>query len=235
MKLPPWCKHARLVQVPKPDGSGKLRPISILNLLPCIIDRLKQNRLDTLIHADPELRDRYGFIRKRNCEDVIGNLLDNVESNKKRNFFSCLIQVDLSSAYDLVNFANLIIALDVFLRRNDAHLTQPHLLLFVHDWCQNRQIFFENTHFSPANGLPQGAPLSTSLFVIVFHYNATQPSSQTSSITAYFFADDLSLYHTAKTLTDLKASVTATIKELVRRKRHDFKFEKIENFVVLHL
>ena len=184
MKLPPWCKHARLVQVPKPDGSGKLRPISILNLIPCIIDRLKQTRLDKLIHADPELRDRYGFVKTRNCEDVIGSLLDNIESDKKRSFFSCLVQLDLSSAYDLVNYANLIIALDIFLRRNNAHETQPHLLLFVYDWCQNRTIFFENTHFSPKNGLPQGAPLSCSLFVIVFHYNPSKPTSEDLKIAA---------------------------------------------------
>jgi len=152
--LPPWSKQTRLVQVPKPDGSGKLRPISILIFLACIIDRLKQNRLDTLIHADPNLRNRYGFIRKCNCEDVVGALLDEVESDKKTKLLSCLIQLDLSSAYDLVSFANVIIALDIFLRRSNAHLTQLHLLFFVYDWCKNREILFENTSFCPANGLP---------------------------------------------------------------------------------
>ena len=78
---------------------------------------------------------------------------------------------------------------------------------------QNRKIFFENTSFSPKNGLTQGAPLSCSLFVIVFHYNPSQPASPDSKIKAYFFADDLSLYHAAKTLQQLKDIVSATISE----------------------
>ena len=212
--LPPWSKQARLVQVPKPDGSGKLRPISILNFLACIIDRLKQNRLDTLIHADPDLRNRFGFIRKRNCEDVVGAILDEVESDQKSKLMSCLIQLDLSSAYDLVSFANVIIALDIFLRRNKAHLTQPHLLLFVYDWCKNRKILFENTSFCPANGLPQGAPLSTSLFVIVFNYFPKKSDSKDDpTISAFFFADDLGLKIAAKTLELLQITVKSAINE----------------------
>ena len=211
--LPPWSKQARLVQVPKPDGSGKLRPISILNFLACIIDRLKQNRLDTLIHADPDLRNRFGFIRKRNCEDVVGALLDEVESDKRDNLFSCLLQLDLSSAYDLVSYANVIIALDIFLRRNKAHLTQPHLLLFVSDWCKNRKILFENTSFSPANGLPQGAPLSTSIFVIVFNYFPQKPSSPEAKVSAYFFADDLGLKIAATNIELLKITVKAVVSD----------------------
>ena len=213
IKLPPWSKQARLVQVPKPDDSGKLRPISILNFLACIIDRLKQNRLDVLIHADPKLRNRYGFIRKRNCEDVIGNLMSEIESDKNNSFYSCLVQLDLSSAYDLVNFANVIIALDIFLRRNKAHLTQPHLLLFVSDWCKNRKICFENTCFCPANGLPQGAPLSTSIFVIVFNYFPQNPTSPLAKLSAYFFADDLGLKIAAKSLELLKTTVKTVISE----------------------
>lgn len=211
--LPPWCKTARLVLVPKTDGSGKDRPISILNFLACIIDRLKQNRLDLLIHADPKLRDRFGFIRTRNCDDVAGCLLKNVENDKLHKLFSCLLQLDLSSAYDLVSYVNLIIALDIFLRRNNAHRTHPHLLLFVHDWTQNRKIIFENTKFSPTNGLPQGAPLSTSLFVIVFNYFPKKPADPTSKITPYFFADDLSLYVSSKSLKALKTTVTSLISD----------------------
>ena len=213
IKSPPWSKQARLVQVPKPDDSGKLRPISILNFLACIIDRLQQNRLDVLIHADPKLRNRFGFIRKRNCEDVVGNLMREIELDDKDNFYSCLVQLDLSSAYDLVNFANVIIALDIFLRRNKAHLKQPHLLLFVSDWCKNRRIYFENTYFSPANGLPQGAPLSTSIFVIVFNYFPTNPSSDLAKLSAYFFADDLGLKIAAKNLDLLKTTVKKVISE----------------------
>ena len=211
--LPPWCKQARLVQVPKPDGSGKLRPISILNFLACIIDRLKQSRLDALIHADPKLRDRFGFIRKRNCEDVVGSLLEEMEKDKRRKFLACLVQLDLSSAYDLVSFANVIIAMDIFLRRNKAHLTHPHLLLFAHDWCKNRKIIFENTSFQPANGLPQGAPLSCSIFVIVFDYFPTKPTSPDIHVSAYFFCDDLSIYISAKTLTLLQQTTKSLISE----------------------
>ena len=209
--LPPWCKQARLVQVPKPDGSGKLRPISILNFLACIIDRLKQSRLDSLIHADPKLRNRLGFIRKRNCEDVVGSLLGEIDRDKKRSFLACLLQLDLSAAYDLVSFANLIIALDIFLRRNKAHRTHPHLLLFVHDWCQNRKIIFENTFFQPANGLPQGAPLSCSLFVIVFNYFPQKSTSKDIHISAYFFCDDISIYISAKTLELLQKTAESII------------------------
>ena len=210
-KLPTWLKQARLVQAEKNDGSGKLRPISIVNFLACIIDKLYVSKFNVLISADPDLKNRFGFIPDRSCEDVIGLLLGDIEKDKLRNFKSCLLQFDLSAAYDLVSFVNIVIAMDDFLKRNDVHKTAPHLLLFSFYWAKNREIHFENTVFSPSNGLPQGAPLSCPVFVIVFNYNPPTPLSTQVNMSSFYFADDNSVYLSGPTLSLVKAAALRVI------------------------
>ena len=83
----------------KNDASGKLRPRSIVNVLAVIIDKLHQARMDVLISQDPALKDRFGFIHNRSCEDVVGLLLSEVEKDKLINYKCALLQLDLSAAY----------------------------------------------------------------------------------------------------------------------------------------
>ena len=225
-KLPHWLKQARLVLVPKNDASGKLRPISIVNVLAVIIDKLHQARMDVLISQDPALKDRFGFIHNRSCEDVVGLLLSEVEKDKLINYKCALLQLDLSAAYDLVSFIDIVIAMDEFLKRNDQHLKNPHLLLFSYFWATNRTIIFEGTKFTPKNGLPQGAPLSCSIFVIILSFNPKPPASALLRIHAYYFADDASFYVSGP---DLEA-VKATVLEIVR----DFENWCTEHSMVLN-
>ena len=212
-KLPTWLKQARLVQAEKNDGSGKLRPISIVNFLSCIIDKLYVSKFNILISRDPALKNRFGFIPDRSCEDVVGLLLSDIESDKLRNFKSCLLQFDLSAAYDLVSFVNIVIAMDDFLKRNGEHEKCPHLLLFSFYWAKNREIHFENTVFSPSNGLPQGAPLSCPVFVIVFNYNPPTPLSAQVNMSSFYFADDNSVYLSGPTLPLVKAAALHVISD----------------------
>ena len=210
-KLPTWLKQARLVQAEKNDGSDKLRPISIVNFLACIIDKLYVSKFNVLISNDPELKNRFGFIPDRSCEDVVGLLLSDIENDKLRNLKSCLLQFDLSAAYDLVSFISIVIAMDDFLKRNGEHEKSPHLLLFSFYWAKNREIHFESAIFSPSNGLPQGAPLSCPVFVIVFSYNPPTPLSTQVNMRSFYFADDNSVYLSGPTLPLVKAAALHVI------------------------
>ena len=183
-----------MVLAPKTDGSGKLRPISIVNVLAVIIDKLHQTRMDPLIAQDPALKDRFGFIPNRSCEDVVGLLLAEIEKDKLKNFKCCLLQLDLSAAYDLVSFINIVLSMDEFLKRNEMHKKHPYLLLFSFFWAKNRTILFEGTAFSPKNGLPQGAPLSCSIFVIVLSFAPATSDDPLLRISLFYFADDVSAY-----------------------------------------
>ena len=162
----------------------------------------------------------------RNCRLNLISLLSEVEKDKLINYKCALLQLDLSAAYDLVSFIDIVIAMDEFLKRNDQHLKNPHLLLFSYFWATNRTIIFEGTKFTPKNGLPQGAPLSCSIFVIILSFNPKPPASALLKIHAYYFADDASFYVSGP---DLEA-VKATVLEIVR----DFENWCTEHSMVLN-
>ena len=72
VSIPALLKHARLIFVPK--SNGKLRNVSIIVTLAILIERLFQKRVDLVISSDELLSNRFGFIHKRSCEDVIGQI-----------------------------------------------------------------------------------------------------------------------------------------------------------------
>ena len=197
VNIPPCLKNARLIFAPKQNG--KLRPISIIVTLGILIERLFQSRIDTIISSDTLLSNRFGFIRKRSCEDVIGQIQAEIHTHKSNKLKVAMLALDLRSAYDLVQHADLIIALDDFLRRNNLPRKHCFILLFAESWLSDRKISFESTSFQPTVGLAQGSPISCSFFVIAFAYQ-TSPYDGDVTISAYFFADDVNIICAGKTL-----------------------------------
>ena len=90
--LPLWAKTSRLIFVPKPDGT--LRPICLLNLLGILIERLFQLCLDPIIFNDPLLKNRYGFIKKRSTEDIVGQIISDIEQEKLEKRKVALLSLD---------------------------------------------------------------------------------------------------------------------------------------------
>ena len=211
INLPSLLKTARLIFVPK--SSGKLRPISIIVTLAILVERMWQSRLDTLISKDPLLANRFGFIRKRSCEDVIGQIQTDIHAFKAEKLKVAMLSFDLRSAYDLVQHADLIIALDEFLRRNKAPRESCFLLLFAQEWLSNRQITFEGTSFSPTIGLAQGSPISCSFFVISMNFYTDSPSADVK-INVYIFADDIQVTLAAKSLAILESALSGVVSDV---------------------
>ena len=209
--LPSWTKRSRLVQAPK--SNGKLRPISVISCLAILIERLFQARLDAIISADPVLANRFGFVKKRSTEDVIGLVLQNVESAKALKHHVAMLSLDLQSAYDLVDHLDLIIALDEFLTRNNVPKNAAYIMLFCESWLKNRVICFEKTTFQPTVGLAQGAPCSCSFFVIVMTFNA-RTHSESIIITTYVFADDLQIVLSSPDFATLESALKHTIADV---------------------
>ena len=174
---------------------------------------MKQRRYDDIISADPALANRYGFIKKRSTEDVIGQMIFDVENAKSRHDFVALLSLDLKSAYDLVSHVDLLLALDEFLERNNRPPNSPYLFLFCNSWLKNRRIIFENTSFSPTQGVPQGSPCSCSFFVIFFNYNPSSINSNTL-IHPYFFADDANCVVSSPNFDDLQDSISHILSEV---------------------
>ena len=208
VRLPAWSKRSRLVQAPK--SNGKLRPISVISCLAILIERLFQARLDAIISSDPVLANRFGFVKKRSTEDVIGLILENVESAKALHHHVAMFSLDLQSAYDLVDHFDLIIALDEFLTRNKVPKNAAYIMLFCESWLKNRVICFEKTTFKPTIGLAQGAPCSCSFFVIVMTFNARTHSANIK-ITTYIFADDIQIVLSSPCFDTLETALKDTI------------------------
>ena len=211
INLPNLLKTARLIFVPK--SRGRLRPISIIVTLAILVERMWQSRLDILISKDPLLANRFGFIRKRSCEDVIGSIQTDIHAFKAAKLKVAMLSFDLRSAYDLVQHADLIIALDDFLRRNKAPRESCFILLFAQEWLSNRSITFESTSFAPTIGLAQGSPISCSFFVISMNFSTTSPSDDVQ-IKVYIFADDIQVVLAAKSLALLESALSGVVADV---------------------
>ena len=118
-----------------------------------------------------------------------------------------MLALDLRSAYDLVQHADLIIALDELLRRNNAPRKHCFILLFAHNWLTHRKVSFEHTSFAPIVGLPQGSPISCSFFVIVMTFEATSDDPNVL-ISVYIFCDDITAIVASKTLASVETALT---------------------------
>ena len=121
-----------------------------------------------------------------------GMILSDVDQGKLAKKKAGVLALDLSSAYDFVSFFLLIDKMDQFLRRNDCLATHSYILLFTLSWVTGRKIYFEKTWFTPSNGVPQGSPVSCSMFVIFLDFRSPAQVAH-AQITLYIYADDLSI------------------------------------------
>ena len=184
---PLYKKHA----LPHEDLSS-YRPISNLNFVSKIIERIIHNRISNHLKTFPSLSPFQSAYRPFHSTETallrIQNDLLLAMDNKK---ISALILLDLSSAFDTIDH-------NILLSRLSSYFGISGLALnLLTSYLINRtQTVCIDSHFSPplllSTGIPQGSVLGPLLFTLY-----TTPLSHlltNSGVSSHFYADDTQLY-----------------------------------------
>ena len=97
------------------------RPINILHPFDKLYQEHVKNYLfDFLIENDIILPNHQGGIKKHGTDTALAYILDNIYRNKENNQLTCVLQTDLSSAYDTIDHKILIEKLEFYGIRNES-------------------------------------------------------------------------------------------------------------------
>ena len=188
--FPDSWKKASVVMIPKPLKDPKSpsnhRPISLLNSLSKIFERLLLTRLN--VFTAPLIRpEQFGFRHHHSTTLQLVNVLDNIISAKNLRKKTAAVLLDVQKAFDKVWHPGLIFKL--------ISLGVPtQLVNILKSFLHNRKfsIKVENNHSTSRNiyaGVPQGSCLSPQLFAIYVNDIPLHPKAKVA-----LFADDTLLY-----------------------------------------
>ena len=189
-------KMGRLCFIPKNESSGDVRPLVLSSRIISIIDRLVNRYFLKFINASKNLRNRFAYRPLLGTEDCIGSFCEFVGEAKKNNKVVAVGQLDLTAAFNGTGHKNTIIKVYELLQEIglQSDPTALWVLIFLKSWFR-RTILFEKTSFTLLRGVPQGSPLSPSLFNITFCW-----SYERGWVRLCFYADDISIMVVADNL-----------------------------------
>lgn len=175
--------------LPKKPGKPEVRPISLLNSIVKIMDRLLLLKLLDWIRENNLITDlQFGFMAGKSSVDQLCRLMNDLESKKGTAMF--LLSVDLKGAYDRVD--NILL----YNKLKDSGLPEEWRPYIFHLLFSRSFKVISNTgissHWTPLRiGVPQGLPSAPILFNL--YINATLKELNAKSSGSYPYADDNTL------------------------------------------
>ena len=189
------------------------RPISNLNTISKIIERLDLARLHQNIVGSPNYNELQSAYRKHHStETALLRVLNDVYENADAGRCTLFVALDLSAAFDTVEHS-------VLLRRlENSFGVSGDVLKWISSYLSNRsQVVRVQNSISPSHdcncGVPQGSVLGPLLFVVYISPLANVVASHRASHHQY--ADDTQVYVSVSssdkdaTVTDLHAALAA--------------------------
>ena len=151
----------RAIIHPIPKESGGFRPISLLNTLSKIMDRIVMDRL-TLEIGEREIQ--FGCRTGHSTQQAIARLLHFSSMAAVNDEYFLIFSLDLKKAYDRMDVSKLVSKL---IKLN----VSPYLVRYIDSWLKERYFKVRvngilSNEFRTTQGLPQGSPLSVALWKI---------------------------------------------------------------------
>jgi len=177
------------------------RPISVLHNLSKIFEKVVYTRMNSFCIKYNVIPDyQFGFRPNFSTKDAVTSLLLQIEMNKSNNLKTCCIFLDLSKAFDMVNYTQLLNILNnQGFRGHFQSLLKSYLSDRTYSIKLNNDISSSNSNNCLSNGVPQGSILSPflySLYVDNFssvHNCVIQYADDSTIVVAYQNFDDLQI------------------------------------------
>ena len=191
--FPQAWKEATVIGIPKP-GKPKseptsYRPISLLNVLGKIYERLIYKRLKDYVEAKSLIpNEQFGFRTRHSSVHQVHRIVEQISAGFQRGSMTGMLFFDIAKAFDKVWHNGLLYKL--------YQLGVPdRLVLILRDFLANRTFRYriEGALSSPhpiRAGVPQGSVLSPLIFSL---YTSDIPKSKTVKLA--LFADDTAIYY----------------------------------------
>ncbi|MFE5581225.1 reverse transcriptase domain-containing protein [Kitasatospora sp. NPDC056531] len=153
----------RMVEIPKPGGSGKVRVLGV----PTVADRIAQTVAAMVLEpmVEPVFHpDSYGYRPRRSA-------LDAVEACRERCWSTdWVIDMDIQGFFDNLDH-------DLVLKAVAHHTDQRWILLYVERWLKAPLQRPDGSLLARERGSPQGSAISPLLSNLFMHYACTSRSS----------------------------------------------------------
>lgn len=169
--FPNSWRHAVVIPIPKPGKDATTitnwRPISQLNCISKIFERIIMNRIDKTLHGLDLLKNQYGFLSGHSTEHALSFLQSCIDSGLNNKKITSIIAIDLKSAFDTVWIDGLIHKM-CKLGFNPLLIKNIKTMLTDRTFCVRLGNHFSESFNMPA-GVPQGSVSGPTLFNIYVH------------------------------------------------------------------
>ena len=167
--FPTIWKSAKVIPVHKPnkppEDANSYRPISLLSSISKLLECIIASRLTTFINQNHLIPDtQFGFRKQHSTISQLARIVDHISHGYNLRKHTGMALLDLEKAYDTVwitGFLYKLIVLKIpkyLLCILRSHLEGCTYTVHINDVC--------STPISPQAGLPHGAVLSTTLFIL---------------------------------------------------------------------
>ena len=175
------------------SNTDNYRPISILNIISKVVERVVFDQLSNYLEENNLLSDyQYGFRKKRSTKDAVTKFTDHIRKNMDSSKVTGALYMDLRKAFDTVNHSCLLHKLPYYGILNievewfSSYLFQRSQTVFLDGILSSKEFV---TH-----GVPQGSILGPLLFVLLIN----DLPNQLQFCNVLMYADDTVLYFSSK-------------------------------------